>query len=117
MSSSIATSPRARGRCSRSSRRSACAASASWASPSSSTACAPERAMTLRDDYERYDGLGLATLVQQREVSAEELLEAAILRVEERDPAINAVIDRFYDKAKAAIAAGLPSGPFTGVPY
>jgi amidase len=73
--------------------------------------------MSLRDDYERYDGLGLAALVQKREVSAEELLEAAILRVEARNPAINAVIDRFYDKAKAAIAAGLPSGPFTGVPY
>ena len=73
--------------------------------------------MTLRDDDERYDGLGLAALVQQREVSAGELLDAAIERVEERNPAINAVVDRFYDRAKAAIAAGLPSGPFTGVPY
>jgi amidase len=73
--------------------------------------------MSLREDYERYDGLGLAALVQKREVSALELLDAAIERVERRDPAINAVIDRFYDKAKAAIAAGLPSGPFTGVPY
>src|SRR5215469_3805890 len=73
--------------------------------------------MTIRDDYERYDGLGLAALVQQREVSAAELLDAAIERVEARNPAINAVVERFYDKAKAAIAAGLPSGPLTGVPY
>jgi amidase len=68
-------------------------------------------------DYDRYDGLGLAGLVQARQVSAGELLEAAVERVEQRNPAINAVINRMYDQAKAAIAAGLPSGPFTGVPY
>jgi amidase len=73
--------------------------------------------MTVREEYERYDGLGLAALVRQREVSPGELLDAAIERVERRNPAINAVVDRFYDRAKAAIAAGLPSGPFTGVPY
>jgi amidase len=73
--------------------------------------------MSLREDYERYDGLGLAALVQQREVGALELLDAAMERVDGRNPGVNAVVERFYDKAKAAIAAGLPSGPFTGVPY
>jgi Asp-tRNA(Asn)/Glu-tRNA(Gln) amidotransferase A subunit family amidase len=68
-------------------------------------------------DYERYDGLGLAGLVKDGSVSAAELLEAAIERVEQRNPAINAVVNRMYDQAKAAIAAGLPSGPFSGVPY
>ena len=68
-------------------------------------------------DYERYDGLGLAGLVKNGSVSAAELLEAAIERVEQRNPAINAVVRRMYDQAKAAIAAGLPSGPFSGVPY
>jgi amidase len=68
-------------------------------------------------DYERYDGLDLAELVKDGSVSAAELLEAAIERVEQRNPAINAVVDRMYDQAKAAIAAGLPSGPFSGVPY
>ena len=29
----------------------------------------------------------------------------------------NAVVDRMYDQAKAAIAVRLPSGPFSGVPY
>jgi Asp-tRNA(Asn)/Glu-tRNA(Gln) amidotransferase A subunit family amidase len=73
--------------------------------------------MDSNTDYERYDGLGLAGLVKDGSVSASELLEAAIERVEQRNPAINAVVDRMYDQAKAAIAAGLPSGPFSGVPY
>src|SRR5215468_2019468 len=73
--------------------------------------------MDLNADYERYDGLGLAGLVKDGSVSADELLDAAIERVEQRNPAINAVVDRMYDQAKAAIAAGLPSGPFSGVPF
>jgi len=68
-------------------------------------------------DYDQYDGVGLAELVKTRQVSADELLEVAIERVEQRNPGTNAVVNRMYDQAKAAIAAGLPSGPFTGVPY
>lgn len=68
-------------------------------------------------DYERYDGLGLAALVKAGKVSATELLGAAMARVEQRNPALNAVVSRMDEQAKAAITAGLPSGPFTGVPY
>jgi amidase len=68
-------------------------------------------------DYERYDGLGLAGLVRAGEVKPEEMLEAAIERVEALNPALNAVVTRLYDQARAALAAGLPAGPFTGVPY
>ncbi len=39
------------------------------------------------------------------------------MHVEQRNPTIDAVVNRMYDQAKAAIAARLPSGPFTGVPY
>ncbi len=73
--------------------------------------------MTALPDLDRYDGLGLAALVRQREVTASELLDAAIARVEARNPAINAVIHRMDEVARQAIAAGLPAGPFTGVPY
>ena len=45
------------------------------------------------------------------------MLEAAIARVEARNPAVNAVVARLYDEARAAMRAGLPAGPFTGVPY
>jgi Asp-tRNA(Asn)/Glu-tRNA(Gln) amidotransferase A subunit family amidase len=83
--------------------------------PDSARASAADKA-TL-PDYERYDGLGLAALVKARQVSAAELLAAAMERVEQRNPATNAVINRMYDESMAAIAVGLPSGPFTGVPY
>ena len=68
-------------------------------------------------EYESYDALGLAALVKAGEVSATEVLDAAIARVEARNPAINAVVMELYDLAAQAIAAGLPDGPFTGVPF
>ena len=68
-------------------------------------------------EYESYDALGLAALVKTGEVSATEVLEAAIARVAERNPTINAVVMELYDLAAQAIAAGLPDGPLTGVPF
>ena len=73
--------------------------------------------MTTFPEYEQYDGLGLAELVRRKQISPEELLAAAIERVEARNPAVNAVIMPLHDYARAAIAAGLPEGPFRGVPY
>ena len=68
-------------------------------------------------DYDSYDALGLAELVRQGEVTSTELLEEAISRTEKINDAINAVVHKHYDEAKAAIDAGLPEGPFTGVPF
>ena len=68
-------------------------------------------------EYESYDALGLAALIKAGEVSATEVLEAAIARVEARNPAVNAVVTKLYDHAAQAIEAGLPEGPFAGVPY
>ena len=68
-------------------------------------------------EYESYDALGLAALMKAGEVSAAEVLDAAIARVEARNPAVNAVVTKLYDQAAQAIAAGLPEGPFAGVPY
>jgi amidase len=68
-------------------------------------------------EYEQYDALGLAELVRTKQLSAEELLDAAIERVDARNPAVNAVIARRDDAARASIRAGLPDGPFTGVPF
>jgi hypothetical protein len=73
--------------------------------------------MSKFSEFDRYDGVGLAELVRRGEVSADELLDASIALVESRNPVVNAVISRLYDEAHAAIRAGLPVGPFTGVPY
>jgi amidase/6-aminohexanoate-cyclic-dimer hydrolase len=68
-------------------------------------------------EFERYDGLGLAALVRKKEVTPDEVLAATLERIEARNPALNAVVLRMDDLARAAIRAGLPDGPFTGVPY
>ena len=67
--------------------------------------------------YEEYDALGLADLVRRKEVTPLEMLEAAIERVEARNPAINAVTMKLYDFGRKAIIDGLPDGPFRGVPF
>jgi Asp-tRNA(Asn)/Glu-tRNA(Gln) amidotransferase A subunit family amidase len=73
--------------------------------------------MSTFPEYERYDATALADLVRRRQISPGELLEAAIERVETRNAAVNAVTMPLYDYGRAAIAKGLPDGPFTGVPF
>jgi amidase len=68
-------------------------------------------------EYEDFDGLGLATLVRKGEIGAAEILDAAIERIEARDGKLGAFVLKTYDAARKAITAGLPSGPFTGVPF
>lgn len=68
-------------------------------------------------DYCQYDGLGLAGLVAKGEVSAEQLLDTAIKRLEALNPQLNCVIHSFADAARARIRKGLPEGPFKGVPF
>jgi amidase len=69
------------------------------------------------EEYATYDGLGLAELVRKGEVQPAELVEEAIRRIERVNPQVNAVIEKMYDRASAAVAAGLPDGPFRGVPF
>ena len=68
-------------------------------------------------EYENYDALGLADLVANHDVKPEELLEAAIERADARNPALNMIAYRWDDEARASIVAGLPRGPFHGVPF
>jgi len=68
-------------------------------------------------EYAQYDGLGLADLLKKKEVSAAELCEEAITRIERVNPVLNAVITPMYDLARKAIEKSLPEGPFTGVPF
>jgi Asp-tRNA(Asn)/Glu-tRNA(Gln) amidotransferase A subunit family amidase len=43
-------------------------------------------------DYSDYDGLGLAELVANKAVTPLELTEAAIARIEQHNPTLNAVV-------------------------
>ena len=64
------------------------------------------------------DAMAQAELVRRGEVSPAELVEAAIARIEQLDPAINAVPIRLLAEARAAArSADLPPGPFRGVPF
>ncbi|MEJ0024713.1 MAG: amidase [Rhizomicrobium sp.] len=69
------------------------------------------------DEYQSYDATGLAQLVARKDVSPTELFEAALARVEQVNPAINAMVISTEDEARRAIADGLPDGPFRGVPF
>lgn len=68
------------------------------------------------EDYRRHDMTALAELVARREVSAAELLETALARVEAVNPQINAVTHDLSDFARAEIAQGR-GGRFAGVPF
>jgi amidase len=63
------------------------------------------------------DATALAGLVARGEVSPDELLDAALAAVDTQNPAINAVVLVQEGVARAAIKAGLPRGPFRGVPF
>lgn len=70
-----------------------------------------------QEEYQAQDAVGLAALVASRQVSAAEVLEAAITRMEAVNPAINAITLSLADQARAEVAAGAPAGPLAGVPW
>jgi amidase len=70
-----------------------------------------------REEYIRYDGLGLAELVRKKEVSPSELAELSIGLIEEKNPALNAVICKMYDEGRKIAAGQNVDGPFCGVPF
>ena len=63
------------------------------------------------------DATALAAAVSSGEVSAVELVEAAIGRIERVNPQINAVVTTRFEKALAEAAGDIGSGPFAGVPF
>ncbi len=73
-------------------------------------------AMGIRDETMWLDATAQGELVKTGEVSAVELVDAAIERIEELNPSLNAVIHPLFDKAHAVVASGLQDGPFQGVP-
>ena len=68
-------------------------------------------------EYEDHDAIGLSELIRKGDVSATEVLEAAIARCEARNPALNAVVQKLYDHGRAMAESDLPGGPLAGAPY
>jgi amidase len=68
-------------------------------------------------EYDRLDAVALAELVASREVTAPELLEAALERADVRNPGVNAIVARYDDDARARAKGPLPAGPLSGVPF
>ena len=69
------------------------------------------------DEYRKHDATALAALIAKREISAGDVLEIAIARAEQVNPAINAVVHKQYEKVRKAAATGATQGPLAGVPY
>lgn len=63
------------------------------------------------------DATDLAALIARGEVTAEEALESSITAAEAINPQINAVVLPQIDTAARNLKAGLPLGPFRGVPF
>lgn len=65
--------------------------------------------------YRQYDGVGLAELIQTKQVKKEEVLDSAIIEIEKWNPSLRAVIHTMYDQAKRTIEKD-ETGTFAGVP-
>ena len=68
-------------------------------------------------EYASYDGLGLAELVKNKQVTPKELVQLAIQGVEKVNPTINAVVSVLEEQADNAITNLDETQPFAGVPF
>jgi amidase len=72
----------------------------------------------MSQELTQLDATAQAALVQKGELTPLELVDAAIARIEEINPELNAVIHPLFEKARSqARSPELPAGPFRGVPF
>ncbi|GAB3278622.1 amidase [Parasphingorhabdus pacifica] len=67
-------------------------------------------------EYREHDGVGLAHLIRTGQVSAGEVLEAAVARADEVNERLNAITVALHDEARER-ARGELQGPLSGVPF
>jgi len=63
------------------------------------------------------DGLALGELVRRGDISATDLVEAAIDRIEEHNDTLNAIVTKVYEQALDSARHHQSDGPFAGVPF
>jgi amidase len=69
------------------------------------------------DAFDHFDALGLAEQVRAGHVTAAELVETVIGRIEALNPKLNAVTIKTYEQARQRARRPPVSGPFAGVPW
>lgn len=69
------------------------------------------------DDLANFDLLGQADLVKSGEITAEELVDAAIRRADRVDPALNAIVLRLDEDARQEARRSSRASPFAGAPF
>ncbi len=73
--------------------------------------------MSISSELSGIDGMGMAELVRNKEVTPAELVEVVIERIERVNPHLNAIVTKMYEEARRSASSELPEGPFTGVPF
>ncbi len=64
-----------------------------------------------------WDATEMAAAIDRGDVTASEMTNAAIDRIEQGDDQLNALTMRWFDHAREVAASDLPDGPFRGVPH
>lgn len=72
-------------------------------------------AVTIPDDLQWLDATATADLIRRGEVTAAEVVEAAIARAEKAQTVLNFMVTEMSERARAK--APLATGPFAGVPF
>jgi len=67
-------------------------------------------------EYAGYDGIGLAELIRQKEVSAGEIAELVLEGFDKVNPSLNAVIEIYEDRLAQADQLLWPDTPLAGLP-
>ena len=68
-------------------------------------------------EYAQYDGMGLAELVRNKEVTARDLVKLALEGVYKINPSINAVIETYNERVEKADDLIRTDAPFSGIPF
>ena len=70
-----------------------------------------------KDELRWADATAQAELVRSGQISAAELVDAAIDRLQALEPQLQLLVSESFDRARTQAAGELPDGPFRGVPF
>lgn len=69
------------------------------------------------NEYLKYDATDMSILIQQKEMTPQELKKLALEAINQLNPKVNAVVSVISEQADKEIQEGLPDGPFKGIPF